>query len=147
MTLIGKGNVTSEQSYFKKENDLFHSSDAINSCQEAWCRTGRQAPAKPPSILCVMGEAGRHFLTLEEFSDVALIAHDVLNAFVGVHDRSHTVNAGELKQGIRNPGHPSPRQPVQGLQEEVQPTQLQELDHPSIIAVLQPLLQPGVVHH
>lgn len=40
--------------------------------------------------------AGRCLLTLEEFSDVAFIAHNVFNASVGVHDCSHTVNASEL---------------------------------------------------
>lgn len=98
-------------------------------------------------MLHVMDEAGGCLLTLEEFSDVALVAHNVFYAFAGVHDRSHAANAGELKQGIGYPGHSSPGQPVQGLQEEVQPRQLQELDHPGIIAVLQPLPQPGVVDH
>lgn len=51
-------------------------------------------------MLHVMDEAGGCLLTLEEFSDVALVAHNVFYAFVGVHDRSHAANAGELKQGI-----------------------------------------------
>ena len=71
----------------------------INSINQLQSTTSKKSGArqedkqqKKPTF-CV---AGRCLLTLEEFSDIALVAHNVFNASVGVHDCSHTVNAGEL---------------------------------------------------
>ncbi|TNN87183.1 hypothetical protein EYF80_002385 [Liparis tanakae] len=65
----------------------------------------------------------------------------------GVHDGLDAADTRELQEGVGDARASPPRKSVQGLQEEVQPTQLQELDHPYLVAALQATLQPRVVDH
>lgn len=85
--------------------------------------------------------------TLGELPDVSLILYNEVDPCRGVHDCADAADAGELQKGVSDARASSPRQPVQGLQEEIQPTQLQELDHPCLVAALQATLQPRVVDH
>lgn len=82
-----------------------------------------------------------------ELPNVSLIVYDEVDPCRGVHDRPDAADAGELQEGVGDARAPPPREPVQGLQEEVQPAQLQELDHPCLVAALQATLQPRVVDH
>lgn len=86
-------------------------------------------------------------LTLGQLPDVPLVLDNEVDPGGGVHDRPHTVDTGELQKGLGDSGAAPPREPVQSLQEEVQAAQLQELDHPCLVAALQTPLQPGVVDH
>lgn len=79
--------------------------------------------------------------------DVSLVVDDEMDPRRRVHNRSHTADAGELQEGVGDTGAPASREPVQGLQEEIQAAQLQELDHPRLVAALQTTLEPRVVDH
>lgn len=39
-------------------------------------------------------------LTLGELAHITLVAEDVFDALLRIHDRTHTADAGELQQGI-----------------------------------------------
>lgn len=80
------------------------------------------------------------WLTLGELPNVSLILYNEVDPCWGVHDSPHAADAGELQKGVSDAGASPPRQPVQGLQEEIQPTQLQELNHPCLVAALQTAL-------
>lgn len=77
-----------------------------------------------------------------ELPNVSLVLYNEVDPRRGVHDRPDAADAGELQKGIGDARASPPRESVQGLQEEIQPTQLQELDHPCLVAALQATLQP-----
>lgn len=87
------------------------------------------------------------YSTLGQHAYITLILHNEVDSCGGVHDSPHTVYTGQLQQGVCDPRAPASREPVQGLQEEIQPRELQELHHPGLITALQPLLEPRVVDH
>lgn len=75
-------------------------------------------------------ENGKARPTLRKLPDVSLIVDDEMDPRRRVHNRSDAADAGELQEGVGDTGAPASREPVQGLQKEIQPAQLQELDHP-----------------
>ena len=85
--------------------------------------------------------------TLGQLAYVALVLHDEVDPRRGVHHRPHAADAGELQEGVGDARAAPPRQPVQGLQQQVEAAELQELHHPRLVAALQPAPQPRVVDH
>lgn len=79
--------------------------------------------------------------------DVSLVVDDEMDPSRGVHHRPDAADAGELQEGVGDTGAAASREPVQGLQKQIQAAQLQELDHPCLVAALQATLQPRVVDH
>lgn len=85
--------------------------------------------------------------TLGKLPNVSLIVDDEMDPCRRVHDRTDAADAGELQEGVGDAGASSSRESVQGLQKEIQTAQLQELDHPCLVAAFQATLQPRVVDH
>lgn len=86
-------------------------------------------------------------LTLGKLPNISFILNDEMDPCGGVHDGPDAADAGELQKSVCNARASPSWEPVQGLQEKIQPTQLQELHHPCLVATFQATFQPRVVDY
>lgn len=86
--------------------------------------------------------------TLGQGPDVSLlVVQDEVESSGRVHDAADARHAGELQQRVGDAGAAAARQPLQRRHQQVQTLQLQELDHPRLVALLQAPPQTRVVHY